>query len=153
MIYFKEWLLVEEQQNYQSIKTIEQAKQLATTAGGLDFDTQGIERIKANLNAGGEVYFTDHFPIKDLGRNRQGWAKDKVLEMFGTFAKSIGQVPPKTIEDAQNMPIDYSTFNRMISPVIISMMPDESYHISDGNHRLGCAIVLKFPTIKAFVVK
>ncbi len=154
MGYFKEWLLAEEAGSGQmhAVATVQEATKLAQTTA-LDVDTQGLERVAKVLKGGGSVWYTDAFQISELGRNRQGWAADHVLGMFSRMAQKLGLNPPETLQDAQKLGIKQGDFNRMISPVIVSLMPDESYHIDDGNHRLGCAIVLKFPTVRAFVLQ
>ena len=51
-----------------------------------------------------------------------------------------------------NVNIAPEKIKAMLPPIIITMMPDESYHVDDGNHRLGVASFLKLPAVRAFVL-
>lgn len=148
---FTRWLLAEENQEYVTVTDVGHAKTLSQS-DGLDPDDIHFDRIDSGLRDGKQVWYVEQFPLAYLNRRNQGWERGHVLKMLGVLAQKTNQKQPASLEEAQNMKLREPEFRRMVPPVIISYLPDESYHIEDGNHRVGAAIVLKFQNVRAFVI-
>ncbi len=148
---FRDWLLAEETEQYVKVKTVAHAQQLGKSTG-LDGSEMRWDNIHSALEQGNNVWYVEQFPLSYLGRLNQVWDRGRVLKMLAVLAQKTNQNPPKSLEEAQNLKLREPQYRRMVPPVIVSYLPDESYHLADGNHRVGAAIVLKFQNIRAFVI-
>ncbi len=77
----------------------------------------------------------------------------RVLEMINIILQSLKMPPVQDPKQAQGLAQHAAQIKEMLPPIIVSILPDESYHLGDGNHRLGIARIVGIPTLKAFILQ
>ncbi len=149
---FKHWLHTEEAQPIQPAQ-VQQI--LSAHRGPLNTGNIRTDLLVSAANRGEHIMFDQDFPITNIGRRIQGYDMNHVMTMINTIFKTIGlpaiqdrtQIQPQTIQP------HIEQIKEALPPLIVSLMPDESYHLDDGNHRLGVARTLGLQTVKAFIIQ
>lgn len=149
---FYEWLLQESQQVNQ-----QQANQIISSHKG-PISAEGIrtDMLDQAFKVGNQVEYDENFPINNISTRMQGFGMDSVLEIINKMLQAIGIQPVTNAQDVKNIPNLQSLYPKlieMIPPAIISIMPDDTVSLMDGNHRYGVSKVLGLPTIKAFIIR
>ena len=121
-------------------------RQILTGHHGLNVESLRMDIIDSHMKRGGHVNYDENFPIAEIGQRRQGFARQRAQEMIATMLGQLGLSP-----DSDPRPHSQQ-IKAMLPPVIISILPDGTNHIEDGNHRLGVSLMLGIPTIKAFLL-
>jgi hypothetical protein len=150
---FKNWVLLTE--TPQSID-INQARQIISShAGPISVERLRTDLLDSAAKRGDQLFFDPEFPISNFGRRIQGFSMDGVLDIINTVFQSVGLQAVQTTQEikSQNIASKLQQIKEMLPPLIVTILPDESYSLGDGNHRLGVARVLNIPTLKAFIIQ
>lgn len=150
---FTHWVLLTE--NMQPISAQQAVQILSAHRGVIRADDLRTDNFTNAERNGHTIYYNPAFQIANIGRRIQGYDMARVMQMINQMFSAIGLPPvqdPKQIDQNAVRP-HAAQLSEMLPPIIVSIMPDESYSLSDGNHRLGCARVLGLPTLKAFEIQ
>jgi hypothetical protein len=114
-----------------------------------------LDYIDNAYKIGRKVYFTETYPLKQITTPRQGWVEGTVLEMLNIIMSYLNKPLVKKLSqfDATLNEHDKAKILRIIPPIILSLLPDDSVHTSDGNHRYALAKILQLEYLPAFIVK
>jgi len=121
-------------------------RQILAGHHGLSVESLRTDIIDSHLKHGGKVNYHENYPISEIGQRRQGFVRQKAQDMIGSMLRQLG-LPP----DSDTRP-HLEQIKAMLPPVIISVLPDGTNYIQDGNHRLGVSLMLGLPTIKTFLL-
>jgi len=149
---FKKWLLIEHEQNV----NLQQAIQIATAHNGpISAKEMRIDTLQNAARLEKSISFDSEFAVANIGRRIQGYDMQRVMQMIGVMFQALNLPAPQDPRqiDKQVVQQHVPKIKEMLPPIIVSVMPDESYDLDDGNHRLGCARVLGLLTMKAFVIR
>jgi hypothetical protein len=149
---FFEWLNFNENQiNPQQVQQI-----IASHKGPLDISGIRTDMIDNAFKIGNQVEYDPAFPIAKISKRMQGFDTGSVLAMINKMLSNIGLQQANTIADIKTIPNlqqNISKLSEMIPPAILSILPDETVSLMDGNHRYGASIMLGLPTIKTFIIR
>lgn len=116
-----------------------------------------IDMVARSLQHNLKVYYKEEFEMSLLGRSRQGWTREGVLEMMNSLLSHFGLKGINDITVFNKDVFSKDLINEIkehIPPVIIHLLPDGTYKLEDGNHRVGLAEqFLKLEVIRAFIIE
>lgn len=143
---FRLWI---ESIEYRPVRSVNDAKALSKSSG---LDTEGIEfnTIEQALAAGHKVTYQEMFPLIGVKKTTNG-DKNKVLQMMGAFAQSLGREAPDTLEQAQALAVRGPDFRKMTPPIIL-INTGKGIQIVDGVSRVTAARLLRVGELRAFVI-
>jgi hypothetical protein len=149
---FYEWLIQESNQVNQ-----QQANQIISShKGPISAEGMRTDMIDQAFKVGNQVEYDANFPINNISTRMQGFSMDSVVEIINKMLQAIGVQPVANAQDVKSIPNLQSLYPKlidMIPPAIISILPDGTVSLMDGNHRYGVSKVLGLPTIKTFIIR
>jgi len=150
---FKLWM---EEQVAGTQLSAQQAKQMVMShKGPLNAEGVRTDMFDNAEHHGFPITYDPDFSISNIGRRIQGYDMGRVMEMIGVMFQTLKLPPPQDRNQIDRAAVAQHAeqFKEMLPPIIVSILPDETYHLGDGNHRLGTARTLGIPTLKAFVIQ
>lgn len=145
---FKHWLINEDG------KPISQRQAIAILKNHTGVIDSGDIRFDA-LSQQHDFSFDNDFPLSNIPRLTQGYDPSRVRDIINVILKSVGLDPVENLKQIDHHALQpyLSQIKKSLPPIIVSLLPDESYHLADGNHRFGTAKILGLPTIRAIVLQ
>jgi len=124
---------------------------------GLSYEGLRLDMIENNFKVNNEVFFVNKFPLNLISKRRQGWTPEGVLSLINSLLKHFGIMGIDSLENFNLNLFSKDLFQEIkdhIPPIIISILPDGTINLEDGNHRLELAEnIFKLNSINAFVLK
>ncbi len=122
--------------------------------GPINYENIRIDLIKNMFKIGGKVFFKEKFEIKEIKNKSQGWTREGVLTMMNLILKDEKLAEIEDIKDFKKDSLDIKKIMIQLAPIIISILPDNSIDLNDGNHRLALVeLFLKEKNISAYILK
>jgi len=116
-----------------------------------------LDLIEDSLKREDKVYFSNDFSLDLLDRRRQGWDLGRGLEMLNTLLNYYKFPNIIDLKEFNKNLFNKSTIKEIsenMPPVIVSLLPDGTFHLEDGNHRIAILeIFLGLKEIRAFIIK
>ena len=135
--------------------SLQQVQQILSHSGPISTHEVRVDFLQQAAKQGRMISFDPQFPVSNIGRRIQGYDMTRVLQMINVIFQTLGIPQVQNLQQINRQSI--ATYSQriiqMLPPIIVSIMPDESYHLSDGNHRIGIAHVLGLQTLKAFEIQ
>lgn len=144
--------------NGQVINNLNEVKQfldMDKDSKGLSYEGLRIDIIERDLKNNRKVYYVQNFPIKLISKRRQGWVENDLLNLINSLLKHFGIQGITNLKNFNKSILSKELLKEIkehIPPIIISILPDETIELIDGNHRIALAeIFFELKDIRAFV--
>ncbi|MCA9496204.1 MAG: hypothetical protein KC589_04640 [Nanoarchaeota archaeon] len=123
----------------------------------LSYEGLNLNSIQNSFRISFEVFFVDNFPIELISKRRQGWTREGIINLINSLLNYYNIRKISSLEEFNELKIDDKIrmeIKNHIPPIIVTLLPDESFHLEDGNHRIALSeLFFHVKELKAFVIK
>lgn len=116
-----------------------------------------LDIIENSFQINKEIYFIEEFPLNLISKSRQGFTQENLLSLLNSILQSNNLQKINSLQEFNIEKLDKKTFQKIkeeLPPIILSILPDETIKLEDGNHRVALyEYILKLENIKAIVCR
>ena len=139
------------------LKDLQEVEQVLSTYKSTMLTTKDLrlDLIQNAYRIKRRVYYARQFPLHLIHKSRQGASVQGIIEIINRILEhyTLGKIEQITQLNTTQMEVVLKEVMVHCPPLILSILPDETIHLDDGNHRVYLAEkVLGLKTLPAFIL-